>query len=116
MGMNMHMSEVISDFIEPVVDTFEGGLEIISTEDMLARIDILNEKMKNWTPTSWWEGVTDGDFEACGKCEGMWVMCMTLNTQNIVSVNYPHPHPIHQTVQPIQMTLCLSQSLSVSVD
>ena len=55
MGMNQHISEVVSDFIEPVVDTFEGGLEIISTEDMLARIDELNKKMENWTPFSWWE-------------------------------------------------------------
>ena len=24
-GMNVHMSEVVSEFVEPVVDTFEGG-------------------------------------------------------------------------------------------
>ena len=60
----------MSDFIEPVVEKFEGGLEIISTEDMLALIDELNIKMKDWTPTSWWEGVTEGEFVACGDCAG----------------------------------------------
>ena len=39
---------------------------------MLARIDDLNKKYENWTPSSWWEGRTDadGEFIACGKCVG----------------------------------------------
>ena len=49
-GMNIHISEVVSEVIEPLVETFVGGLEIISTEDMLAHIDELNEKNENWTP------------------------------------------------------------------
>jgi hypothetical protein len=34
--------------VEPVVDWFVGGLEIISTEDMLARIDAFNARMEDW--------------------------------------------------------------------
>ena len=69
MEMNQHISKV-SDFIEPVVDTFECGLEIIRTEDMLVQIDLLNKKMETWTPFSWWEGVSDNKFQSCGKCIG----------------------------------------------
>ena len=69
-GQNQHMSEVVSDFVEPVVDSFEGGLEIISTEDMLARLDEINKRLEDWTPYSWWEGLTDGDFTACSNCIG----------------------------------------------
>ena len=68
--MNIHISEVVSEIIEPVVETFVGGLEIISTEDMLAHIDELNEKNENWTPGGWWETMDDEHYKACGKCLG----------------------------------------------
>ena len=54
-GMNMHLSEVVSDLLEPLVGTLPGGEEVISTEDLLARIDDLNLEMKDWDSYSWWE-------------------------------------------------------------
>ena len=54
-GMNIHISEVISEMVEPMVDAFEGGKEIISTEDMKARIEIINEGNKDWNRWSWWD-------------------------------------------------------------
>ena len=44
--MNLHISELVSKILEPIVDTFEGGCEKISTEDVLASIDSLNEQFK----------------------------------------------------------------------
>jgi hypothetical protein len=64
------MSEVLSNIVEPVVDCFEGGLEIISQEEMLAKIDIINEKNKDWTPGTWWDGYQEDEFETCGLCQG----------------------------------------------
>lgn len=69
-GMNIHISEIVSEVVEPLVSNIEGGLEIISTEDMLAWIDELNRKNESWTPSSWWEGVSEQEFESCGKCVG----------------------------------------------
>ena len=37
LGMNLYLSEVISDLVEPLVDTYPGGREVISTEDLLDR-------------------------------------------------------------------------------
>ena len=42
-GMNLHLSELVSDLLEPVVGTL-NGTEVISTEDLLAQIDELNER------------------------------------------------------------------------
>ena len=66
----MYISEVLSNVVEPVVDCFEGGLEIISQEEMLAKIDAMNKRNEDWTPCCWWEGVEDDDFVACGVCPG----------------------------------------------
>ena len=52
-GMNMHLSEILSDILEPIVGTLEGGEEVISTEDLLARIDELNMKFKGWYEGQW---------------------------------------------------------------
>ena len=49
MGMNIHLSEVVSDLIEPLVDKFIGGRESISTEDMISKFVGLNEDNKDWT-------------------------------------------------------------------
>ena len=35
-GQNIHISELNSEIVESVVDAFEGGVEVISTEDMNA--------------------------------------------------------------------------------
>ena len=44
-GMNLHLSELVSDILEPVVGSLVGGTEGISTEDLLAQIDELNLRM-----------------------------------------------------------------------
>ena len=69
-GMNIHLSEVISELIEPLVDRYVDGNEIISTEDLKARIEIINEKNRDWTKWSWWEGKKTecGKFICCTKC------------------------------------------------
>ena len=69
-GMNLHISEILSEIIEPMVDKYEGGDEVISTEDMKARIEILNEGNKMWNKWSWWEGKSSlcGKFVGCVKC------------------------------------------------
>ena len=68
--MNLHMSEILSDILEPIVENIPGGEEVISTEDFLARIDELNLKFKGWNKNSWWENIMEGDFQCCGKCDG----------------------------------------------
>ena len=69
-GMNIHISEVLSEIIEPVVDAYEGGQEIISTEDCKARIEILNGKNEDWDKWKWWDGVRTEDkkYECCIVC------------------------------------------------
>ena len=44
----MNLSELVSDIIEPMVGTIEGGTEVISTEDMTANIEEMNEEMDGW--------------------------------------------------------------------
>ena len=70
LGMNLHLSEVVSDILEPLVGTLEEGEEVISTEDLLAKIDKLNILMEGWTSGTWWENKTHGNYIACGKCLG----------------------------------------------
>ena len=67
-GMNFHISEIISDILEPMVGRVVGGCEIISTEDGLATFENMNEGLEGWNNTSWWEGKTIEKFVACGKC------------------------------------------------
>ena len=69
LGMNLHLSEVVSDLVEPLVDKYVGGRENISTEDLIARVDSLNEDNTGWTRWTWWEGKTWG---TCGTCAGNW--------------------------------------------
>ena len=69
-GMNVHISELNSEVIESVVTAYDGGVEVISTEDMIARLEELNERNKNWTSGSWWENCEDDEFIICGKCLG----------------------------------------------
>ena len=45
-----------------------GGLEIISTEDMLARLDDLNKRKEDWTSNSWLEGHTEDNLVTCSTC------------------------------------------------
>ena len=71
-GMNMHLSELISGLVEPVVDQYVGGNEVISTEDFTAGLVELNRTLETRDPVAWWEGQKDqsGRFSACGKCRG----------------------------------------------
>ena len=69
-GINLHISEIVSDILDPVVSTYEGGMEIISTEDLLARVEILNEKNESWTNTSFWAGMTTREYRSCDVCVG----------------------------------------------
>ena len=69
-GMNIHISEILSEIVEPMVDAYKGANEIISTEDMKAQIEILNQEYEGWSEVDWWEGkMTDcGRFVCCTKC------------------------------------------------
>ena len=45
-GMNMHFSELVSQVLEPVANMWEGGLEVISTDDFISNLDRLNERTR----------------------------------------------------------------------
>ena len=70
LGMNLHMSEIISDILEPLVETIKGGVEVISTEDLLARIEELNQRFSDWSEHKWWEGTKIGNLQVCIQCIG----------------------------------------------
>ena len=44
LGINLHISEIVSDVLDPVVGCYKGGREIISTEDLLAKIEMMNDR------------------------------------------------------------------------
>ena len=60
MGMNLHMSELISDILEPIVETIPGGEEVISSEDLQANLEDLNKSNKDWNSNKWWESMEEG--------------------------------------------------------
>ena len=68
--MNIHLSEVLSEIIEPLVDAYEGGDEIISTEDFKARIETTNEGNTEWTKWRWWSDKTTvcKKYVCCKEC------------------------------------------------
>ena len=70
MGINLHLSELVSDILDPVVGHYEGGMEVISTEDLIARMEMLNTRNKGWTSTSFWGGLTTDEYRACQDCIG----------------------------------------------
>ena len=70
LGINMHISEIVSDLLDPVVAQYEGGKEVISTEDMVARLEISNEGNTGWSSTSFWRGLCEGEYRACMTCAG----------------------------------------------
>ena len=45
-GLNMNLSEMVSDILEPMVGTIQGGTEVISTEDMVANVEEVNKGME----------------------------------------------------------------------
>ena len=72
MGMNIHLSEVVSDLIEPLVDKYMGGRESISTEDMISKFMGLNDKNEDWTEWKWYEGLIYEGYMGCSTCMGRW--------------------------------------------
>ena len=70
LGINLHISEIVSDILDPVVGEYVGGREIISAEDMVAQVEILNDENSNWTTTSYWGGLVEGEYRACTVCVG----------------------------------------------
>ena len=44
--MGIYLQDIISDIIRPLADTVPGAVETISTEEALAKIDVLNSKIK----------------------------------------------------------------------
>ena len=70
LGINMHLSEIISDILDPVVATYEGGKEIISTEDMVARVVRLNASNEGWTRDNFWKNMKTRVYKSCDECTG----------------------------------------------
>ena len=69
-GMNLHLSELVSDILEPLVETIREGEEVISTEDLIANTEEVNEDNQDWHTNKWWGDKTEDNFMACEKCEG----------------------------------------------
>ena len=70
LGINMNISEIVSDLLDPVVMEYKGGKEVISTEDTVARMEILNDCNSGWTSTSYWGGMIEDEYVACLVCGG----------------------------------------------
>ena len=70
--MNLHLSEVVSEVAEALANDCADTKEVISTEDLIARMYELNEKKRGWNEFSWWHGreTEDGRFRSCMKCVG----------------------------------------------
>ena len=66
----MHLSEIISEVLEPVADEMDGKNEVISTEDMVAKLLEVDRSLMNWNEVEWWRGVVYDGFEACLECRG----------------------------------------------
>ena len=92
--MNLHLSEVISEMVEPLVDAYQGGNEIISTEDLKAGMELLNVKYENWKGWDCWDGVKslDGEYSCCVRCmtddewggdQGDDKLCECVNVKNV---------------------------------
>ena len=46
-GMNVHLSNILSPYLDAIADEMDGTMEIISTEDGLNRIDCYNAEIKD---------------------------------------------------------------------
>ena len=69
-GMNLYLSEIVSDIVEPLAEGVVGGTEVISTEDMVAQVIDTNDGMVGWNKLHAWDEVQEGGYSACGVCEG----------------------------------------------
>ena len=70
LGINLHLSELVSDILDPVVGEYRGGREIISTEDGIARMEKLNDQNEGWSSYSYWEDMIEEEYRACRECVG----------------------------------------------
>ena len=86
MGMNIHLSEVVSDLIEPLVDKFMGGRESISTEDMISKFVGLNEDNKDWTVWNRYGGLVYEEYMGCSTLWGSGPMFSVWMSQIYASV------------------------------
>ena len=75
--MNLHLSELVLDILEPLVETIVGGEELISTEDMVAHFDDNNVKNEGWYEGKWQGGIK---YFTSSKIAVIWVFLpMTRN-------------------------------------
>ena len=49
-GQNVHLSEVVSQILEPIANNWKGGMEVISTPDLASKIDGMNDEAKELDP------------------------------------------------------------------
>ena len=82
-GMNMHLSEILSDILEPVADGVADTCEVISTEDMVARLLRVDKSLENWTEVEWLRGVVYDGFEACLVCKGEEEYILDVNNPEV---------------------------------
>ena len=68
----MQISEIVSDLLDPVVATYRGGKEIISTEDMVARVVLLNKLHEGWSSRSFWRNLVWEEYRCVGEEEYRW--------------------------------------------
>ena len=61
----MHVSEIVSDMVEPLADHVVGGREAVSVEDLLAQVEQLNRSQTDWTKNTWWEDRIEDHFITC---------------------------------------------------
>ena len=52
--------------VEAAVEAYDGGIEIVSREDMNATWEELNVMNEFWTLGSWWEGMEDKECVTFG--------------------------------------------------
>ena len=69
LGLNLHLSELVSDLTEPLVGNIECGCEVISMQDMMGEVILVNEDMKGWSESMVWEGIVEDKLVACGQCD-----------------------------------------------
>ena len=65
-GMNVHLSEIISDVLEPVAAARDDSAEVISTDDLLSKVDEYNNKL---VPGMNMGDMTEGIVERIGMEE-----------------------------------------------
>ena len=89
-GMNIHISELLSEIIEPVVDNYHGSREVISTEDMVARMLGLDSSLEGWNENYWWSGLSsvDGKYEACRNCMGSMEYVYSMKNPEVCKCGY----------------------------